>query len=380
MQECPNCGQQNRPGVIFCENCGASLIGKLPLSTKALDATDSEQAALGVDASILTDVKIQGTATFEHGMGLRLEVEGSVDPIHFTPRAETIFGRRDPATGDKPDIDLTPFAGYRMGVSRRHAAIRPGDESGLDLWDLGSSNGTFLNGQRLSAHRPYRLRDGDEIRLGQMLIRLYFESEAARTPIPPSAVAAPETPEAPAPAASEAKPAEPETKPAAAPAPSAERPTSPVPPPAAPDVSPAAPEAAPIKPGEKPAPEAPAPSAPAAPEKKLPPAPKPDEKPAPEPPARPDIKAASPAPAAPEQKPAAPDERPAPEAPAPSAPVAPEQKLVKPGEKSAPRQAPPVPTTPDAPSPAEPALPAEPSKPAEPPSEPKPSPGDDKSG
>ena len=163
MQKCPNCGQQNRPGVIFCENCGASLIGKLPLSTRALDTEDSEQPDVGVDTSTLTDVTIQGTATFERGMQLRLEVEGSPDPIRFSPKAETIFGRRDPATGDKPDIDLTPFAGYRMGVSRRHAAIRPGDENSLDLWDLGSSNGTFLNGQRLSAHRPYRLRDGDDV-------------------------------------------------------------------------------------------------------------------------------------------------------------------------------------------------------------------------
>lgn len=177
MQKCSNCGQQNRPGVIFCENCGASLIGKLPLSTKALDSTDSEQVELGTDASILTEVRVQGSATFEHGMSLRLDVEGSPDPMHLTPKPETIFGRRDPATGDKPDIDLTPYAGYRMGVSRRHAAIRPGDESGLDLWDLGSSNGTFLNGQRLSAHRPYRLRDGDEIRLGQMVVRIHFERE-----------------------------------------------------------------------------------------------------------------------------------------------------------------------------------------------------------
>ena len=218
MQKCPNCGQQNRPGVIFCENCGASLIGKLPLSTRALDSIESELPDIGVDASTVTDVSIQGTATFEHGMLVRLEVEGSPDPIRFNPGSETIFGRRDPATGDKPDIDLTPFAGYRMGVSRRHAAIRPGDENGLDLWDLGSSNGTFLNGQRLSAHRPYRLRDGDEIRLGQMVIHLYFEREASLTPVPPPAASEAE-------AAPEAEAAKPEPAPAAPAPPAEDRPT-----------------------------------------------------------------------------------------------------------------------------------------------------------
>ncbi len=174
MQQCPNCGHQNRPGIVFCENCGASLIGRLPLDTKSLDSED-EKAKLGVDASILTDVKVQGMAAFDEAASLRLEIEGSPEPIVFKPKNETIFGRRDPATGAMPDVDLTPFAGYRMGVSRRHAAIRFGDDRTLDLWDLGSSNGTFLNGQRLSAHRPYRLHDSDEIRLGQMVIRVFFQ-------------------------------------------------------------------------------------------------------------------------------------------------------------------------------------------------------------
>lgn len=105
---------------------------------------------------------------------LRIEVEGTAEPILLKPGPEVILGRRDPTTGAMPDVDLTQFAGYRMGVSRRHAALRPGEGRRLDLWDLGSSNGTFLNGTRLGAHRPYRLRDGDEIRLGQMLMRLYF--------------------------------------------------------------------------------------------------------------------------------------------------------------------------------------------------------------
>jgi pSer/pThr/pTyr-binding forkhead associated (FHA) protein len=184
MQQCPNCGHNNRAGIVFCENCGASLIGKMPLDTKSLDSSsEEEKAQIGVEDSVLTDVKIQGTGVFAEGGMLRLGIEGSPDPILFKPKAETIFGRRDPATGAMPDIDLTPFAGYRMGVSRRHAAIRFGEGQTLDLWDLGSSNGTFLNGTRLSAHRPYRLHDGDEIRLGQMMIRVYFEVAEEAAPV-----------------------------------------------------------------------------------------------------------------------------------------------------------------------------------------------------
>jgi pSer/pThr/pTyr-binding forkhead associated (FHA) protein len=161
------------------------LLGKAPIGTRSLDESQpEEQARLEMDSSIVSDVKVQEQGTFESGTQLRLQIEGSPEPILFKPKNETIFGRRDPATGAMPDIDLTPFAGYRMGVSRRHAAIRFGEEQTLDLWDLGSSNGTFLNGQRLNAHRPYRLHNGDELRLGQMTIRLYFESADKPTTTP----------------------------------------------------------------------------------------------------------------------------------------------------------------------------------------------------
>jgi predicted component of type VI protein secretion system len=180
MQKCINCGHENRPGVLYCENCGVSLSGKAPLDTKSVDSSsEEERKQLGVDESVLTDVRVQGASVFSEKDLLRLEIEGSSEPIVLKPEAETIFGRRDPATGAMPDVDLTPFAGYRMGVSRRHAAIRFGDGQSLNLWDLGSSNGTYLNGERLSAHRPYRMHDGDELRLGQMMIRVRFQSTPA---------------------------------------------------------------------------------------------------------------------------------------------------------------------------------------------------------
>ncbi len=98
-------------------------------------------------------------------------------------KRETIFGRGATLPQSAmPGVDMTPFAGYRMGVSRRHAAIRRNENNQLELWDLGSSNGTYLNGVRLAAHRPNRLRDGDEIRLGQMVLRVRFTQAAHSLP------------------------------------------------------------------------------------------------------------------------------------------------------------------------------------------------------
>ncbi|MCZ7540569.1 MAG: FHA domain-containing protein [Anaerolineae bacterium] len=336
MQKCSNCGQQNRPGVIFCENCGASLIGKLPLSTKALDSTDSEQAELGIDASILTDVTIRDRRRSNRGWACGWRSRAARTQFTSPPSRRRSSGRRDPATGDKPDIDLTPYAGYRMGVSRRHAAIRPGDESGLDLWDLGSSNGTFLNGQRLSAHRPYPPARRRRNPPGQMVIRLHFERESSRTPVPAPALAQPETPPAPVPGV--------------------ERPTKPVPPEPALAGAPAA------SPAEQPAAEPAAPSAEkpaeiaAAPEQPPAEAVAPAEQPAPA--------TTPPAASARPEKQAAP----APEAPAESEPAA------VPAPPDSPLTEPPVATTPEAPAPAEPSLPAEP---PQPPVEP-PKPGDEK--
>jgi predicted component of type VI protein secretion system len=52
-------------------------------------------------------------------------------------------------------------------VSRRHAELLPGDE-GWTLRDLGSSNGTYINGLRVT--NRYTLKLGDQIRVGRTLM------------------------------------------------------------------------------------------------------------------------------------------------------------------------------------------------------------------
>lgn len=118
------------------------------------------------------------------GALLRFEIAGSSDTITVPPKAESIIGRRDPISNNAPEVDLTSFAAYRMGISRRHAALRVSDHI-VELLDLGSSNGTFVNGQRLTPHQPHPLRSGDEIGLGRMSLRIHFQPAAparAKTP------------------------------------------------------------------------------------------------------------------------------------------------------------------------------------------------------
>jgi ribosomal protein L32 len=184
MQICPTCGHHNRPGVILCENCGTNLMTGQKSATGTRDLKKEQEAKTESQEQLLDTgerkaLDTAGATIFTEDMVLRIEIEAGSTPMLVYPKQEIILGRRDPNTGGMPDVDLTAYAGYRMGVSRRHAAIRL-QEKHLHVSDLGSSNGTFLNGTRLNAHRPYQLRDGDEVRLGQMVLKLFFQSSKDR--------------------------------------------------------------------------------------------------------------------------------------------------------------------------------------------------------
>jgi diguanylate cyclase (GGDEF)-like protein len=55
-------------------------------------------------------------------------------------------------------------------VSRYHAFLGLDDEGQIRLTDLGSTNGTFLNGRRLPEQSPVRVQDGDRIQFGAGVI------------------------------------------------------------------------------------------------------------------------------------------------------------------------------------------------------------------
>ncbi len=60
-------------------------------------------------------------------------------------------------------------------VSRKHAMIQAEENGRLNLIDLGSSNGTFVNGRRI--HTPIHLQNGDCVGIGNT--RLLFHQEPA---------------------------------------------------------------------------------------------------------------------------------------------------------------------------------------------------------
>ncbi len=65
-----------------------------------------------------------------------------------------------------------------VSVSRRHATLLIEDEGRAKLTDLGSTNGTFLNGQRIGSHKIQLLRDDDRIQFGSAIIVKYVRPDA----------------------------------------------------------------------------------------------------------------------------------------------------------------------------------------------------------
>ena len=101
----------------------------------------------------------------------RLVADGGAEEFYLNRDAETLVGRIDPVTGIRPDVDLTNLDGQRS-VSRRHAKIIRADEGFEVVEEIGTMNGTFVNGKRIATGAPAPLRDGDRLRFG--LVDLTF--------------------------------------------------------------------------------------------------------------------------------------------------------------------------------------------------------------
>lgn len=77
-------------------------------------------------------------------------------------------------------------------ASRRHASLRELPDGKVELTDLGSRNGTFVNGQQVTG--SVTLSGGEEIRIGDTVLRAVAEPQAAPQPPQPAPPPAPAVP------------------------------------------------------------------------------------------------------------------------------------------------------------------------------------------
>jgi pSer/pThr/pTyr-binding forkhead associated (FHA) protein len=161
---CPSCGADNLPGTLFCVQCGTYLPSGGPLRTEPLpEQSDGRQAHPRRDDEeqeeaprmVQIDVLVLNTGR---------EISLSAD-------REILVGRLDAAHGIFPELDMTADSGLEQGVSRRHARIYIRDGVCF-VEDLDSTNGTFLNGERVTPYLPYAFHDRDVVTFGTL--RLEF--------------------------------------------------------------------------------------------------------------------------------------------------------------------------------------------------------------
>jgi hypothetical protein len=86
-------------------------------------------------------------------------------------RDEFLIGRVDPVTGITPEINLGPLDVARS-LSRRHAKLLRQGAEFFVREEVGTANGTFVNGQRIATGTAVAIKAGDRLRFGTIDIEL----------------------------------------------------------------------------------------------------------------------------------------------------------------------------------------------------------------
>jgi hypothetical protein len=208
VERCPSCGIERKPSARFCETCRydfksqpagtlaatstPAAAGPAPDSSpnaveSAPTSSPSTQVETGLDpvaARLPATPLVTATARYWEAL-VSVDPSLDVEPDPATPcpadapeRAfpldlpENLIGRRSTARGILPSIALND-----PGVSHRHLMVYRNPDASLTISDLGSSNGTFLNGSddRLEPGIKTGLADGDQVELGRWT-RITFRS------------------------------------------------------------------------------------------------------------------------------------------------------------------------------------------------------------
>ncbi|HVS05295.1 MAG TPA: BTAD domain-containing putative transcriptional regulator [Candidatus Dormibacteraeota bacterium] len=128
-------------------------------------------ALQGLLKDILTQAPRAGWVTSEPGAaGTASTVVGPCPVLKFSTieipitLPKCLLGRRSRDGGGRPDVDLSGLDPQRS-VSRRHAELIYRDDT-IHVQDLGSANGTTVNGRRLAPNESCSLRSGDSLTFG----------------------------------------------------------------------------------------------------------------------------------------------------------------------------------------------------------------------
>ena len=155
---CARCGRVNMPGLLICAACGLNL------------ARSFATQQIGKEP-VPDNLRSVGTVRFPDKMRLVVHIGEAVTVVDIDE--QITVGRGENGQTGKPDLDLAPYDAFKLGASRWHAIITRNNQM-LTITDTGSTNGSWLNSERLKVGEPKILADGDTVWLGQLELIVYF--------------------------------------------------------------------------------------------------------------------------------------------------------------------------------------------------------------
>lgn len=164
---CPDCSAPHELyGGNFCEICGYNFVtkahGELPIIQPAVSAVVAlETVTAKQESASEWEVVVTIDSSPHHADSPELPTDQPPITIRLD-KSTHLIGRTSQVRAICPDIAID----FDDAVSHRHALIDRSPEGNLTLRDIGSSNGTQLNGVELQPMVDSPLKDGDEITIG----------------------------------------------------------------------------------------------------------------------------------------------------------------------------------------------------------------------
>jgi hypothetical protein len=139
----------------------------------AQTVTVSQNALRMVTAEYSTTRSEADEAKLDPIRELTFIVRGLPERVMIAQLGELKLGRFEPADRQENTLDLTPYGAADRGVSRFHAQIHIEDNI-LFITDMNSTNGTYVEGVKISPHTSTPVHKGNKIVLGLLPLQVMF--------------------------------------------------------------------------------------------------------------------------------------------------------------------------------------------------------------
>lgn len=171
---CGTCGYEMSQQPARCEACDQPL--EYPFKNGTPRPGDETLVMQTAELLVMPKPqKVWQSAEVDESRVVEMIIGSLARSVTLLPEDIVTLGRGDESKTGAVDVNLSTHDAFSRGVSRVHAALRL-DRDMLMIQDLGSSNGTFVNGQRVSGDQWRVVRNQDELRLGSLSIKVRFNS------------------------------------------------------------------------------------------------------------------------------------------------------------------------------------------------------------